>query len=445
MLPAAWRARLEQRPNVLQILSNTGWLVADRVLRMAVGLLVGVWVARYLGPEQFGLLSYVMAIVSVFTAIGSLGLDNVVVRELVRNPNAAEPTLGTCIVLQIAGSTLALSLAVATVSLLRPEDTLARTAVAVLALAIVFKSTDAIRFWFESRVQAKHVVWAESSAFAAFALIKVMLVVAGAPLMSFVWAVPAEAGLAALLMIATYTRQGRSLRMWRFEAGRARSLLKNSFPLILSALAAMIYMRIDQIMLGEMAGDQDVGIYSAAVRISEVWYFIPMAIGASVFPAILVARQTDTAVYHAHLQRLFSLMTVLALVTAVPVTLFAEEIIRVLYGDGFPGAADILVVHVWTGLFVFHGVAGSRWFLAENLQGLMMFRTLAGCLASVLLNLYLIPRYGALGSAWASVGAQAVAAMLVNALHPRTRILFVMQLKALVGSSLFTRHHAVEH
>jgi PST family polysaccharide transporter len=441
-LPAAWQARMHAQPHLVRILDNTGWLMADRIFRMGVALVVGVWVARYLGPEQFGLLNYALAIVTLFTAIASLGLDNIVVRDLVRRPQEAARTLGTCVALQLAGSLAAMVLTVGTVSLLRPDDAVARMAVAVLSLGLLFKSTDAIRFWFESHVQSKYTVRAEATAFALFALIKVGLLVGEAPLMAFVWAMPAETGLAALLMAAAYMRQGQSPRGWSFDKGRARKLLHDSAPLILSVLAVTIYTRIDQVMLGQMAGDQAVGIYSAAVRLSEVWYFVPVAIGASVFPTLIATREQDMERYRHHVQRLFSLMSVLSLAVALPVTLWADEIVTLLYGTGFPGAADILVIHVWAAPFVFHGVAGSRWYLAENLQGLMFYRALAGCALNVALNLLLIPRYGAVGAAWGTVAAQAMSTFVFNALQARTRPLFMMQLRSLAGASLLRGPHA---
>lgn len=440
--PAGWRAWLGARPHVQRVVTNTGWLLGDRIFRMAVGLLVGIWVARYLGAAQFGLIAYATAIVTLATPLATLGLDNIVVRDLVRRQHDPGLTLGTCVLLQLAGSVAAMAVAVAVVSALRPSDTLARVAVAVLALGVLFKATDAVKFWFESRVEAKHTVRAETVAVALFALVKVALVLAGAPLLAFLWVVPAEAAIASALVVAAYLRQGHTLRSWSYQRERARGLLRDGTPLVLSAMASVVYMRIDQVMLGQMLGDHAVGIFSAASRISEMWYFVPMAIASSVFPAILAARQTDAALYHRHLQRLFSLMTVLAVATALPVSLFADRIVTLLYGHGFAGAAPILVVHVWTGLFVFHGVAGSRWFLAENLQRMMFYRTLAGCLVNVALNLVLIPRFGALGAAWASVAAQAVAALLMNALYARTRPIFFMQLRALALSSLFSGGHA---
>lgn len=440
-LPAGIRAKIEHRPNLLKILGNTGWLFFDKILRMGVGLLVGVWVARYLGPEQFGLFNYATAIVALFTAVATLGLNNIVVRDLVKNPENTNATLGTVFLLQLIGGGVAFILAVVAVTFMRPDDTTARIIVAIFGFAMVFKATDVVRYWFEAKVQSKYTVWVENTAFLVFAFIRVVLVLSAAPLIAFVWIVLVEGVLVALLLLATYRQQGNKLRAWRYQCACAKSLLRDSWPLILSGLAVMLYMRIDQIMLGQMLGDEAVGVYSAALRISEVWYFIPGVIVASVFPAIIEARAKNYELYLKRLKQLFELMVVLALVLALPISFTSEWVMATLYGPGFADSAKVLVIHIWTGLFVFLGIASSRWFIAENLQKYTFYRTLAGCLVNISLNFLLIPSYGPIGSAWASVVSQAVASVFFNLLNKKTRPIFYMQIRAILGTSYIKRLH----
>ena len=439
-LPAALRAKIEHRPNLQKILSNTGWLFADKILRMGMGLLVSVWVARYLGPEQFGLFNYATAIVALFTAISTLGLNNIVVRDLVKHPEDAKATLGTAFLLQLIGGIIATGAAVVAVSIMRPDDAIAKLMVAIVGSAMVFKASDVIRYWFEAQVQSKYTVWVENAAFLVFAAVKVVLILATAPLLAFVWIVLAEAAIVAVLLLFIYTQQDNRLSAWRCHYARAKTLLHDSWPLILSGLAAMLYMRIDQIMLGQMLGNEAVGIYSAAVRISEIWYFIPTMITASVFPSIIKSRSENRKIYYLRTQKLFDLMMALALSLAIPISLTAEWIMVLLYGGGYSESAQILIIHIWTGIFVFSGVASSRWFIAENLQKYTFYRTLAGCAVNLTLNYLLIPRYGAIGSAWASVISQAAASVFFNAFSKNTRNLYILQIKSISGANLFTKH-----
>lgn len=436
LLPAGLRGKILCRPRLIGILSNTVWLFSDRVLRMGVGLIVGVWMARYLGPEQFGLLSFAMAFVALFGAVASLGLQGIVVRDIVRDPALAPEILGTGFVLQLLGGLAAFVLVTVAIAYLRPDDATARLMVAILGAALVFRALDGVRYWFESQVQSKYVVWAENAVFLGIAAVKVGMILAGAPLVAFAWAAFAEVVVVALALAGVYLKKGGRFADWRVKLARAVRLLKDSWPLVLSGLAIMVYMRIDQIMLGQMLDDGAVGIYTAAVRISEVWYFIPTVIVASVFPAIIESKKLGEAIYLARLQKLYSLMVVIALVVAVPLTFLSDWLVVLLFGDGFASAGLILAVHIWAGIFVFLGVASGQWFLVENLQKYVFYRTVMGAVANVALNAVLIPAYGVVGAALATVISQAAASVLFNALNGETRAVFVMQCRSFFGAGL---------
>lgn len=429
-LPASLRARIEHRSNLLKILNNTGWLFFDKVLRMGMGLLVGVWVARYLGPEKFGLFNYATAIVALFTAVATLGLNNIVVRDLVKNPENASTTMGTAFLLQLVGGVLAFILALIAVTVMRPDDTTARVIVAIFGFAMVFKATDVVRYWFESKVQSKYTVLVENAVFLVFAAIKVILVLTAAPLITFVWIVLAEAALVALLLLAVYMQQGHALRSWRYQYIRAKSLLSDSWPLILSGLAAMVYMRTDQIMLGQILGDDAVGVYSAAARISEVWYFIPISIVSSVFPEIVRLKATNEALYLSRLQTLYDAMIALAVFMAIIVTLLSPTIINILYGENYSNSASILSIQIWAGVFVTMGISRGPWVIAEGLQG-YTYRYIALAMAvNIACNTMLIPQYGPIGASISSVIAQATTAIIAPSLFSRTRVSVKMLLKS---------------
>lgn len=430
IVPSFIRRRIAHRPNLLKIVDNIGWLFFDKVLRMGVGLLVGVWVARYLGPQQFGLLSFATAFIGLFGAVAGLGLQSIVVRDIVRDPTCKEETLGTAAVLQLAGGVLAYGLILGTIFLLRPDDALAKWLVAILGSMMLFKASEVAMYWFESQVLSKYTVWVQNGSFLAFAAVKVALIMGNAPLLAFAWATMAEAALVALLLLAMLGIHGPRLRKLKVSLARAKVLLADSWPLMLSGIAIMVYMKIDQIMLGQMLGDQAVGIYSAATRISEVWYFIPMMIVASVFPAILEAKKQSEALYHQRLQRLYDLMVWLAVAVALPMTFLAGPLVNLLYGAAFSEAGTVLAIHIWASVFVFLGVASSQWYVAENRQILSFQRTLLGAVINVVLNYLIIPIYGATGAAYATVLAQASVGLLFDIFQKETRLMFLMKIKS---------------
>lgn len=430
IVPAFLRHRIAHRPNLVKIVDNMGWLFFDKVMRMGVGLLVGVWVARYLGPEQFGLLSFASAFVGMFGAVAGLGLQSIVVRDIVRDPICKEETLGTAAVLQLLGGSLAYGCVLGTIFWLRPDDTLAKLLVAILGSIMLFRFSDVALYWFESQVLSKYIVWVQNGCFLIFAVIKVGLILSHAPLLPFAWVTAFESLIVAVLIFLMLGLRGPKLKQLRFSLLRAKTLLADSWPLLLSGMAIMVYMKIDQIMLGQMLGDDAVGIYSAAVRISEVWYFIPMMIMASVFPAVLKAKKRDEAQYLQRLQRLYDLMVWLSVAIALPMTFLSTHIVVALFGPAYSESGSVLAIHIWASVFVFLGVASSQWFVAENRQILSFQRTVLGAVINVILNYILIPKFDVLGSAYATVLAQASVCLFYDLLQKETRPMFVMKLKS---------------
>jgi O-antigen/teichoic acid export membrane protein len=430
LIPAFIRRRIEHRPNLLKIVDNIGWLFFDKILRMGVGLFVGVWIARYLGPEQFGLLSFATAFVGLFGAIATMGLQGIVVRDIVRDPGGKEETLGTAAVLQFLGGFISYGLILATIFWLRADDAVAKTIVAILGSMMLFKASEIAVYWFESQVLSKYTVWVQNGVFLIFAMIKVGLVLQNAPLIAFAWAMMAEALVVAFLMLVMLGLRGPGLKRLNVSFNRAKTLLADSWPLLLSGIAMMIYMKIDQIMLGQMIGDEAVGIYSAAVRVSEVWYFVPMAIVASVFPAIFEAKKRSEKLYYERLQRLYDLMVWLAIAVALPMSFLSTTIVTILFGDAYSQAGTVLSIHIWAAVFVFLGVASGKWFLAENRQLLSLQRTMLGAMTNIILNLLLITKFGVLGAAWSTVFSYAIAAMFSDLAQIDTRRMFIMKINA---------------
>ncbi|MFM6097503.1 MAG: flippase [Dolichospermum sp.] len=423
---------LKSSDKLREIIANTGWLFADRILRMGVGLFVGVWVARYLGVQQFGVFNYATAFVALFSTLSTLGLDSIVVRSIVREPEKRAEILGTAFWLKLFGGVAALLLAVSSIIVVRHDDQLTISLVAILSSVGIFQAFDTIDLWFQSQVQSKYTVIAKNTAFVITALVKVALISFHAPLIAFAWAALGEVSLGAIGFIISYRVRGYSPWLWPWSLPLAKTLLKESWPLILSGVTIMIYMRIDQIMLGQMVGDKAVGLYSAATRISEVWYFIPTVIASSVSPAIYAAKEVSEALYYQRIKQLIRMLVLISLVISVPMSLMSFKLITILFGNGYAEAGKILAIHIWASLFVFMGVATSPWFIAEGLTEFSFHRTLIGAVVNVVLNFILIPSCGGIGAAIATVIAYAIAAFLANGINSKTHRIFTIQLKSLI-------------
>lgn len=396
-----------------------------------MGLFVGVWIARYLGPVQFGSLNFALSFIALFGTVTTLGLEGLVVRELLHNANDHDEILGTTLSLRCGGGLLAVVLSIVTLRLIQPQDKQALLLVSILSLTLVFQALDTIDSLFQSQVRSKITVWAKNGAFLIFAAIRVGLICAKAPLWTFAAAYTGEIAVGAAGLMLGYRLSGGRLSAWRASWPRAASLLQQSWPLLFSGMAIMIYVRLDTVMLKVMRGDFVVGVYAAATRVSEVWYFIPTAIVSSVQPAIMKVKD-QPAVFNDRIRKLFSLMTVTAYLIGSVVALASHLIIRVLYSEDYRAAAPVLAVHVWASVFVFLGVAQSPWDLSKNLLTLSLYRTLSGALINAAMNLYLIPRYAAMGAAIATVVSYAISGVFANLFSARTRPIFYMQMRALI-------------
>lgn len=404
IFPSSLRRYIEHHPATLKILNNFGWLFFDRIIRMGVGLLVVVWVARYLGPEQFGQMNYAMAFVGLFGSITALGFNGVIVRDIVRDPQLANTTVSTAFFLQAIAGIVAMALAITTISVLKPNDQLTFYLVIILSVSLIFKATDNIRYWFEAHVQSRYVVWIENGVFLLMALCRVVLILTKSELIAFIWIIFVETFLVSIGLIWIYvSRNGTLSILFQASTLRAKTLLKESWPLLLSGIAITLYMRLDMVMLEGMSSSHEVGIYAAATRISEIWYFIPSVVIASVSPAIITSHSQNPSLYLKRLKALYFVMAWLAIGVSLPIALLSGHIVSLLYGAQYQDAASVLAIHLWGSVGVFLGMASSQHLLVEHLQKISFYRTLIGMICNIILNLLLIPSMGAKGAAIATV------------------------------------------
>ena len=397
-LPDFIQRKIEGRQVLQKALGNSGWMMGDQMVRQVVGLLIGVLLARYLGPQLFGEFSYAFAVVMILSPVAMLASDVIVIRRIVQDPSSGDKVLGTTFILMIAGGVAAFCLAMVAIFLARPDDRLVRWLVGILAAGTVVQAFNAIQFWYESQMQWKFTVYGKTSAFLLLGVVKIGLILLKAPLVAFAWAAFAETALGSAGLLIVYWKRGFAIKAWRFSRTMAGSLLRDSWPLLFSALLTMVYLRIDQVMLGDMVGSEELGNYSVAVRISEAWRFIPMVICSSVFPAVVEAETISEELFYAHLQKLYNLMALLAYGVALPVALFSDVIIQTLFSSAYTEAGSLLAILVWSGVFTSLGAARNLFIVSKNRTRVNLVSIGLGSAMNILLNLLLIPKYGTMGA-----------------------------------------------
>lgn len=428
--PQAILSRLRRGTLLRKVVGNTLWQLTDKVSRMVVGLVVGIWIARYLGPEDFGLLNFAIAFVALFSPFADLGLQAVVVRDLGRRAHDRIEIVASALALRLTGAVAAIVLALAAIAWLRP-DLDARLIVLAVALSLLPQAWDVIDFDYQSRMDTRPIVIIRTVSLLAFAAVKIGLILAESEVVWFALAVTGEAALSALLMRILFRSNVDRFGVSRATLKEIRALLHSCWPLAVAALSVVLYMRIDQVMIGEMLDDRAVGVFSAAVRVSESWYFVPMAITAAIAPALTAAYSESTQSYKRKLILAMSSMFYFGVCAAVLFALWSEEIVGFLFGARYAAASDVLLIHAWTGVFVCFGLASGPWFVNGGMLRWRMFHTVGGVLLNVGLNLSLIPRYGVNGAAIATLVSQAFTAVLFNALSKATWPILVLQVKSM--------------
>jgi len=382
-------------------INNSIWILAEKASRIISGILVGVLVARFLGKEQFGIISYALSVLSIFTVFSTLGLDGIVVRELITEKKKKYDIIGTTFWLRFIGSFLVV-LASTYYSFIRdPSD---RTWIVFLvSIAVVFQSFSVIDFYFQSEVKGKFNAITQIVTLIISAIVKLVLIYLEAPLSWFASMVMLEAILTAINQLVFYKQNQQEVSQWKFSLSEAKRLLSHSWPIIISAFMQMIYQQADKILIARYLQDMGmVGQYSAATRISEASFFIPVALSAALFPGIINNRE-NKPLQLKRLTQIYSLMIWSALFISIGGYLLGDWVIGFLYKDGFPLAPEIFKIHIWITIPVFFGTAWGSWLLALNKQKLITIYQVLVLIFILALEMYMIPKYGIKGAAYSVV------------------------------------------
>ena len=374
----------------------------ERVILLLTNLGVSIAVARYLGPAEFGIFQYALAFVALFGFLPYLGLDSLVTKRLVEEPGARNEIIGTTLILRLGSGAIAAVLAIS-ISLALVTGAQNQLMIAIIAIGMIFDATLSFDLYFQSRLQSRYVAIARTVGVVVGAIIKLGCIVLRLPVEAFAAATLAQQIIQATTLTTAFRRYGFSLKLLTWANARARSLLSDSWPLMLSSLGGVIFLKIDQVMLKEIAGDVETGIYAVAARLSEIWWFLPTIVGLSLYPLLVKARQHSESRYALVQQGGYDLMFWMGATIALVVSIVAGPAIVTLYGNEYARAADILVIHIWTSPIMFMGAIASRWLVLENLQMIVLSRSIVGAAVNVALNLLLIPKYGAIGAALATV------------------------------------------
>lgn len=399
--PERWRWIFEHE-GFKRYSANTGWMFFGQFFSLFLSFFIGVWIARYLGPENYGILSYTVAFVGLFGFIATLGVDGILNRELVKYPEKRDELLGTSFVLKIIGGFVAIT--IISITIFAIESTpLIKSLVLLYSFIFMFQSAGVISIYFQAKVEAKKNVLAQTLATTISSILKVVMILSGLGVIWLIAIYVLDALLIAIFLTISYYRSGQKIKNWKFDISLAKKIISGSWLLMLTAVSGSIYLRIDQIIIKELLDETAVGLYSAGTKLSEVWYFLPTIITASLFPAIINSRKTNKDQYFRRLKKLFSLMTFISISIALVITILAKPIITILFGESYIDSISVLKIYSWSTIAIFLNIALAKYLLAENYLTTIFTMTAVGAILNIILNIILIPTYGINGAAVATL------------------------------------------
>jgi PST family polysaccharide transporter len=408
---------------------NALWLLLDKIIRLIIGFLVGVLVARYLGPMLFGKWNYAIAFISLLSAFSTLGLDQIIVKHLLDKKEEEHVLLGSAFYLRLTGAFI-VTLMVACYFLFLKNDSLLLFVAVLTSANLWFQAFDVIDFRNQSLLQSKKTVVVKNSAFVLISILRIFCVYFEYSLWSFVILALIECVLGALGLILYYGIQ--NLKKWTFNIDYCFILIRQAWPLIFSGIIIMMYMRLDQVMIGEIIGDKGVGLYSVSTRFTELWYFIPSIFAISFFPKLTEKFNINKMDYYIFCLKFLKFLFIISFSIAVFFSFFSHFIINFLYGKEYLMSVFALQISIWTGVFVFWGVAAGNMLIIENLNKHNLIKSIQGLLLNVGLNLVLIPKYGINGAAIATLISQFYASYLYYFFFKKTRHIFILQTKSIL-------------
>lgn len=416
--------------NNSKVLKNTIWQMAGSICRMIISCLVTIISTRYLGPSNYGILNYVSSYVSFFTSIIGLGINGVIIHELVHKRDENGTILGTAIVFRLIASILCTAAFYVVISCTNGNDPVTMTVAALQAIQFPFLCLDTLRYWYDSYEESKYPVMAETIASLAASAYKIFLLATGKSVEWFAFATSLDIAVLSLAYFAIYrTHKGPRLR---FSGGVAKHLLKISAMFILANIMSVAYSQMDRIMIRQMLGsDEQVGLYSAAIYICALIGFVPISILNSGRPLVEEAKTQSETLFRLRFRQLVSVILWVCIAYSLVVTVFSKLIIYILYGEAYLGANVSLKIGVWYTLFSYVGSAMHTWLICEHQNKYALIFCAMGTAGNFVLNYLLIPVWGINGAAFATLVTQMASNLIFPALFRDTRPYAVNVLKAL--------------
>lgn len=420
-----------------KVVGNAGWIIGGKVFNKALAFVVGILSARYLGPGNYGLINYAAAYTAFFASLCTLGINSVLVKELIDYPEKEGETLGTTLVMRAASSMLSAVMIICITLFADRDEPLTILVVALYCVGMIFQVYDAFNYWFQAKLRSKYQAIAENIAFIVVSAFKILLLVLKKDVRWFAVAGSIDYITAAVILFAAYKKNGGP--KFSFSWNRGKEILSVSSHFIISGLMVSIYASTDRFMLKQMLSEEVVGYYSLASSLSVSWAFVLAAIIDSMCPVIVQSRKENYKEYEQKNRILYAIVFYAALAASALICIFAKPIVEILYGIKYIPAIEPLRIIVWYTAFSYLGVARNPWMVCENKQKYLKYIYIGAAVINVLLNALLIPNFGAAGAAGASLVTQMATTVVLPFAIPALRPNAKLMVEAVCLKGVFNR------
>lgn len=416
--------------NNKRIASNFSWVIIGNIARMIVSLAVGVLSARYLQPENYGNLNYVISFSSFFTTFCTLGINSVLIKVLMDHKEEQGKVLGSALFMRSLSTFACMIVNVILVIVLNPNEQQLWLMSAIHVVYLLFNIADSIKYWFQARLEAKYPAIISFISYVIMAGFKIILLGTKKSVVWFAFSMPLDAAVVAILLLVAYWKKKGE----RFSVSRSmcQEIFSQSKHFILAGLMVSLYAQIDKIMIKGMVDAESVAYYTAANSINSMWTFVIAAIIETATPVVMQVYNTNKERFETMLKTTYCIVLWLCIGAGVVITVLANLIVNILYGQAYEASAMLLKILVWSQLFSQIGVAKNIWIVCEKKSKHLIVFTICGAIGNVILNVLLIPFYGAVGAAVATVITQMITAFIVQFIIKDTRRNVILIMESLI-------------
>lgn len=413
--------------NLRNGLVNSTWIIIGKILQILISLIVGILTARFLGPTDYGLISFSTTIITFFLIITNLGLENIIVKEISYNTDDTNKIIGTSIALRIFMALFSIIIILISGFYLFSNSNLYLVLI-IMSSLLILKSFDFLDLYYQHFSKSSTTVKIRVVSFLVMVIYKIILLLFNASIFYFAATLVVEAFFYSLLIGYKFFR----VINFEFSLKYSFYLLKSGFYFLLSTIFIYLYSEFDKFIIGDFLGTQSLGIYVSQISIANIWTIIPLALVQSFRPFILKQYKLDKKVFLKYFKYLLCLIYWIGILFTFILFLLGNEISLFLYGVEFQGPIFLLPILSFSITLGYLGVARNIWISAENFSAFTIYFFLIGSVSSIVMNLLFIRNFGLYGIAFTSLMTQVIILFFSPLIFRKTSSFTLLLLQAIL-------------